>query len=65
MEYKLKPCPRCGKIPELTWDYYNADYDKVVYTICECNFNGILSFTEEEAIDIWNKKCRQYLARRH
>lgn len=51
-EPKLKPCPFCGREP-----FYVAD-GKV---ICICgammqSFNEWKPFTEQEAIDRWNKR---------
>lgn len=48
---KLKPCPFCGGIPEIT--LYRCTW----YVQCECGCELWGEYAEEEMIEKWNRRA--------
>ena len=55
---KPKPCPFCGCKQMMTW--HIGHHDKPWLVECnECSANVPLADTEEEAIELWNRRVKE------
>ncbi|PLR48657.1 hypothetical protein CYR40_05675 [Chimaeribacter arupi] len=60
LERELKPCPFCGKKPEVRDGTYSGS---AIHVSCRCGaqlFGGRNHFgSEDEAINAWNERSKQ------
>lgn len=55
---KLKPCPFCGRKPELYVKYMYSE--ELFYYYCpKCRIRASSDFTKKLAIEKWNRKTRK------
>lgn len=55
---KLKACPFCGRKDNLRIDTYDEDSRSWWYVSdVECMVNGPMAASEEDAIELWNKRA--------
>lgn len=59
---KLRPCPFCGREPDVS--RHSGVYGQTAYVVectnfkCEMVCRTKQHFTEERAIEVWNKRVR-------
>ena len=58
---KLKPCPKCGEIPEIAeacGEYFIFSISKPAYT-CPCSSFVEMHASKEQEIEAWNRKVSE------
>jgi Lar family restriction alleviation protein len=54
---ELKPCPFCGGTEELGITHFELD-ERMTFVICgDCQCEGPVGFSEEEAEKLWNRRA--------
>lgn len=54
---ELKPCPFCGVVPELAYDWSNEPYVACVEDDCDMSVSTATKPDAESAIAAWNHRA--------
>ena len=58
MTEKLDPCPLCGGIPRMVTAPPGEHGGRALYlAACKCGLIGGYCFSEEDAVNAWNRMC--------
>jgi len=61
----IKPCPRCGSLPDVIIDHDVIDNSITIIYCPECkgNYTVLAGFNKDQLIELWNEKAEEKLTK--